>query len=283
VSFVAAMLSAYAQESRSEKVMIAAVSRDDSILTPGISTGKKSPKGEIHLEILAYLSPGGGWSNHPCAQDYSGRCDRFAKEYLAKPHDFKVVSTDGRGAKVQAKPVTLSECDDYETTATYDGAEILGTALAASSVEWFSSGSSARPLGTEAAKAMMQSLSSLVPVRLDSLAALRFYSVVLEGQPFVVIQRAFQDYGSDRNYDTGMDKLKYIFAIGKNQGDRFELLHWKENVEDDNEQVLGTVHLKSGRDFLVTTTSDPEGQHFRVYGIKEGKLAIVFEGGGSSC
>jgi hypothetical protein len=49
------------------------------------------------------------------------------------------------------------------------------------------------------------------------------------------------------------------------------------------ERVLGTIRLKSGRDFLITVVPDPESQSFRVYGIRDGHLALIYSGGGSSC
>ena len=43
------------------------------------------------------------------------------------------------------------------------------------------------------------------------------------------------------------------------------------------------IHLKSGKDFLVNSVTDPESYFFRIYGIKDGKLTKVFEGGGGGC
>jgi len=43
------------------------------------------------------------------------------------------------------------------------------------------------------------------------------------------------------------------------------------------------IHLKSGRDFLITSINDPEGHTFHVYGLRNGKLVLVYSGGGSSC
>jgi hypothetical protein len=77
--------------------------------------------------------------------------------------------------------------------------------------------------------------------------------------------------------------MKFIFAIGSQENGRFQVLYWKDDIEDENEQVLGTIHLKSGRDFLITTISDPESQIFHVYGMRNGKLSLVYSGGGSSC
>ena len=64
---------------------------------------------------------------------------------------------------------------------------------------------------------------------------------------------------------------------------RFHLLYWKQNTEDEDERLLGTIRLNSGHDFLITVVSDPEGHWYRVYGIRDGKLTQVYSGGGSSC
>jgi len=66
-------------------------------------------------------------------------------------------------------------------------------------------------------------------------------------------------------------------------GGKLRVLHWKENTEDDNEQILGVIHLRAGQDFLVSASSDPEGNEYRVYGYRNGKLVIVFHGGGGGC
>ena len=77
-----------------------------------------------------------------------------------------------------------------------------------------------------------------------------------------------------------------MFAIGKIEQRRFEILRWNEEGGEDGDTVetaLGVIRLKGGRDFLVTTESDPEGQGFYAYGVIKGRLVIVFKGGGSGC
>jgi hypothetical protein len=64
---------------------------------------------------------------------------------------------------------------------------------------------------------------------------------------------------------------------------RADVLHWKENTRDEEERLLGTIRLKSGREFLITVVTDPESQSFRVYGIRGGQLQLIYSGGGSSC
>jgi hypothetical protein len=95
------------------------------------------------------------------------------------------------------------------------------------------------------------------------------------GQDLVLVQR--------NDAEPADKSFKLIFAIGTADGGQFHLLHWKQNTDDEDEFVLGTVHLTKGRDFLITTVTDPEGQWFRVYGIRQGKLAMLYSGGGSSC
>jgi hypothetical protein len=272
-----------AQDPPLPRVMVVAVSRNDAILKGGIGSGSLYPPGKLDFEILAYLTPDGVWKSHPCANSYSKLCDRFAKQYLAKPHQYIVVSNDGRGAKVDAKPTTLSECYDYQTTGDYTGAPVHETAIAADSDEIFAAGTPATHLSPAEEQPILHSLKSLVPTKLDSVRELRFYNVQLEGQSFVVVQRDYQHYESNPKNDTGQASLKWIFAVGAIQNGNFQILYWKKNIEDENEQILGTIRLKSGRDFLITTISDPESQTFHVYGIRDGKLVLIYSGGGSSC
>lgn len=70
--------------------------------------------------------------------------------------------------------------------------------------------------------------------------------------------------------------------IGTMEDGAFHVSHWNDSDGED-EQILGSVRLKSGRDFLVTTVSDSESQSFRVYGIRNGNLTLIYSGGGSSC
>ena len=65
--------------------------------------------------------------------------------------------------------------------------------------------------------------------------------------------------------------------------ERFHLLFWKESTSDENELIVGTIRLKNGMDFLVNEVSDPETYSYRIYGIREGKVALIFRGGGGGC
>lgn len=264
-------------------VMLAAVSRDDSVLLGGIGTGKLLETGKLSVEPMVWLTSDGEWKSIDCDPSRQQDCRQFEKIYLSKPHTYTVVSADGRGATVNADPTTLSECFAYTGSGTYMGAPIRGTAIAASSTEMFTTGPSAKRLSNQDAEQVRKALSVLVPAKLDSLNELRIYSLRLEDQDLFVVQRAYQDFASKPGYKPQEDHFKLIFAIGSMAEGHFHLLHWKKDIEDENELVLGTIHLKSGRDFLVTTVSDPESQSFRIYGLKDGRLTLVFSGGGASC
>jgi hypothetical protein len=132
--------------------------------------------------------------------------------------------------------------------------------------------------GDEAA-AIRKALVVFVHKKLDSTKGLRFFAIRLEGQDIVVVQRAFDDIAPP----SASGRFALIFAISTLEQGKFHALQWKKNAIEEDERVLATFRLKSGRDFLVTTVSDPESQSFRVYGIRDGQLAVVYSGGGSSC
>jgi hypothetical protein len=261
------------------KIMLTGVSRDETMFKGGISSSKWTGKGTLATEVIAWITPDGVWSKLPCDNEHWGSCRRFAQDYLAQRHTNKVISSDGYGATVVSAPVSLSECYGYDGTGTYSGASISGSAVAVSSEEYFARSVAPKPLDKDAASLVGRKLAALIPQKIDSLKNLRLFSLELEGQNMIVLQRAFADYSDDPE-SLGM---KLIFAIGQVDDNRFNLVHWKSNTEDEEERILGTFRLKNGREFLLTVVSEPESQFFRAYGIKAGKLQLVFSGGGASC
>jgi hypothetical protein len=119
----------------------------------------------------------------------------------------------------------------------------------------------------------------LLPNKLDSITKLRLSSVRLGGKLLIVVQRSLSDY----SIAEAPEHVTLIFAIGTMDQRGFRVLHWKQNTEDEEEVVLGTIQLKSGLQFLITVVHDPESQSFRVYGVRGGRLSLVYSGGGSSC
>ena len=203
-------------------------------------------------------------------------CRKFEREYLSKPHVYTVVSADGKGATVHTAPTTLSECYGYQGAGTYSGASIRSSAIAASSADFFADSTSPRLLKREEGAALRKALAALIPKRLDTTERLGIFAMRLEGQDFYVVQRTFIDVA------TPEQGARLVFFIGTVGQGRFHMLY-RNHEDDQDERVLETIRLKSGRDFLVTSVSDPESQFFRVYGIRGGHLVLIYSGGGSSC
>ena len=263
--------------SQSPDIVLAAVARDQSLLTGGIGPSNRLGQGKVAVEPLVLLSPSGEWKNVPCSSGTGKGCQKFARDYLSKPHSYTVVSTDGKGATIHAAPATLSECYDYVGKGTYSDGPIIDSAIASSSPDIFEDTEPSKNPDKHEVATIRRTLAVLVPKKLDSARRLRFIGVRLEGHDLMVVQRTYADLA---NPD---ERAQFIFVIGAINQDRFQILHWKKNVVDEEESMLGTIRLKSGREFLITVTSDPESHGYRIYGFRDGKLTMVYSGGGSSC
>jgi hypothetical protein len=226
---------------------------------------------------MVRLTAGGEWKNVPCASGSGEGCEQFGRDYLSKSHSYTVISPDGRGAIVHAAPATLSECHGFVGKGTYSGASIPDSAIAASSSELFEDPRPLRNLDKQEVAIIQRSLQRLIPKKLDSIRNLRFVGTKLEGHDIVVIQRSYLDLASPD------ERAQFVFVIGAIEQDQFQALHWKKNMEDEDESVIGAIRLKSGREYLITTVSDPESHMYRIYGFREGRLVMVYSGGGSSC
>ena len=266
-------------------VMVVGVAHDASVMGGGISSSAFEAPGKAGVQPIAWLTPSGEWKRILCDPNHPKECKKFDRDYLSKPHSYTVVSADGNGSVVYVERMTLDdECFGYGGQGIFSGGNIRYAAVAAESTGIFSAGNPAKRLPDQQAEPVRKALAATVGNKLDSTKELLVYSIEMEGQSFFVIQRAYQDYASKPGYTPNdSPNFYFILAIGKMNDGRFQLLHWKENTGDDNEQILGLIHLKNGRDFLVNTTSDPEGDSFRIYGVRDGKLVSIFEGGGGGC
>jgi hypothetical protein len=261
------------------RIMVAGVSRDDNMFKGGIGSSKWTGSGTVAIEVIAWITPDGTWQKLPCDYADPVKCRRFAHEYLTRTHTYTVVSSDGRGARVVAAPASLSECYGYDGVGAYSGAAITTSAIAADSDDAFADAPTPTRLTRKREPLVWKGVQALIPQQIDSIKHLRVFALRLEGKPLIVVQRSFADYASDSE----SERLRLIFDIGQ-IGDRgLTLVHKKANTEDDDERILGTVRMKNGREFLITAVSDPESQSFRIYGIQDGNLKIVFSGGGASC
>lgn len=267
-------------------VMLTAVSRDASVLTGGISTGIRSPRGIASIEQIAWLTPSGAWQDLPCNYHWVtdadiARCRDFATSYLGLSHTYTIVSADGYGAIVESSPVRLDNCFSFASQGIYSGHPLERTALAASAPGVFSPGQPLTPLGGDEYQHTLQAFAAASPVHLRTLAGIRLYRLQWSGRSLIVVERSFTDFSSST--PSVVPNVKLLFAIGHMAQGHFHILFWKHNTADANEQVLGAVNLKSGKEFLVTSVNSPQAQFFHIYAMQHGRIQIVFSGGGSSC
>lgn len=273
------------QTPKDSNVMVMAVASETTVLACGISCCRKNPPGVVSVEPIAWLTAAGEWKHTICDDPGSSKCENFEKEYLKMPHSYDVVSADGFGAtiEVSAKDSPKAETDCYGINAgkgIIHGGSIRATAVAASPVEIFAAGVSAQRLLEHDAEPVRIAFSAAAGKKLDSRDDLRIYRIHLEGQDLYVVQRAIQDFTMEQLHKQG--NLPPVFGLGKFEKGKFSPM-LAIHVDEGNELILGMIHLKNGRDFLITSINDSESQSFRVYSLRDGKLVVVFEGGGSSC
>jgi hypothetical protein len=243
--------------------------------------------GSVYVTPLAWLSASGNWNAIQCDEEHPKECERFGRDYLSKPHSYTIVSADGKGAQVQVEHMSFNspeDCFSYDGEGTLSGAAIRFAGVGASSDDIFRSGPPARRLSGAGTEQVLNAYEAVAGDTLDSPKELHVYSVEIEGRQFFVIQRAFEDYSEKPEYKTeNLADLYPILTIGTMQGGKFRMLIWKEKGSDEQEEIIGLIHLKNGRDFLIDSVTDPETFSYRIYGIRNGKLALVFKGGGGGC
>lgn len=267
-------------------IVITAVSRDGAVLSGGISTGIRTLDGVADMEQIARLTTSGVWEELPCNYHWLtdadiARCRAFAASYLSEPHQYTIVSADGYGATVQSSPSRLNRCYGITSQGIYYGQPLERTALAASDPSAFETGRPLTPMQGAAFQQALTAFAAAAPVHLNTLAGIRLYQVAWGGRHLVVVERSFTDFSSAN--PSVIPNVKLLFAIGEMEQGRFRVLFWKRDTEDDNEQVLGAVVLKGGKEFLITSVNSPEAQFFRIYALDGGRVQVVFSGGGSSC
>jgi hypothetical protein len=200
-------------------IFLLGVSRNDSMFKGGISGPKQTGKGNVVVEPIARVTASGDWKEFPCdSKDGKSTraCIRRAREYLGHPHAYTVVSADGKGAQIHAQPVALSACESYDGVGTYSGSTIAGSAIAAESADFFADAAPPRSLRSNESAPIRKALAALIPKRLDSLSVLRLFSLDIQGQRLVAVQRAFSDHASNQRDE----RYGLIFAIGFMDHDR---------------------------------------------------------------
>src|SRR5579863_6315134 len=149
--------------------MVVGVAHDDSVMGGGISSKHEMAPGVVDVEPIAWINPQGEWKKLTCVEYKSPECMKFDSEYLSKPHNYSVVSADGRDAIVHVDHMALDdECFGIGGQGTFTGGPIRYAAVAAESPDIFTLGESAKKLPEQEAEPVRKALAIAVGNKLDS-------------------------------------------------------------------------------------------------------------------
>ncbi len=186
---------------RSDRVMVVAVAHDSSVIGGGIGSSNFLPPGIAIVEPIAWINPKGSWIPLECTDGKPGICKRFDRTYLSQPHDYSVISGDGKGTAIHVQRMELDqECFGMSGRGRFSAGAIRSAAVAAEAADLFSIGPSAHRLPESDAAPIRKALAQTVGSKLDTTKELRVYGVNLDGHDLLIFQRAYQDWASKPDY-----------------------------------------------------------------------------------
>ncbi len=262
------------------KARLLAVAKDWESQAGNVGAWPVAAAPKVPVEFLAMVSQSGHWSDPTtlCDEEHSSKCDLFLRNYVNYSASYRVITEPGWGVGITVHPVRkVDECYGFSSEGLPNSSQFGGTAVATDAPDLFVESPVIGSASPSEIGIVRSGLLRLGTSKVKSFGGIRVQKIRLEGSEFFVAQRHY----SKERPESGI-----VFSIGRiNQG-RFEVLRWNPDGGEDGDTVesaLGVVRLKSGKEFLLTTENDPEGHRYYVYGIKNGRLEIVFKGGGSSC
>ncbi len=112
------------------------------------------------------------------------------------------------------------------------------SAVVASSTDLFDTASALLPITKSEAPAIRRVLRPLIPKQLDGFDDLRIMHLQLEGQEFLILQRAFADNKIDPKNFTG----RSVFLIGHVDQRRFRVILSKKMDDEDQQGARDHPH-----------------------------------------
>jgi hypothetical protein len=235
---------------------------------------------KIPVEFLAVVSESGRWSDPTtlCGEERSSKCDVFLRKYVNYSAKYSVITKPGWGVDIAVRPVKeVDECYGFSSEGSPNSNQFGESGVASDAPDEFGQPQAMQSASSNEIRIVRSGLLRLGPSKVKTFEGVSVQKFQIQGKVFFIAQRHYSKVRSESGI---------VFSIGGiNQG-RFELLRWNPGGGEDGDTVesaLGVIQLKSGQEFLLTTESDPEGHRYYVYGLRNGRLEIVFKGGGSSC
>jgi hypothetical protein len=235
---------------------------------------------KVPVEFLAMLSESGHWSDPTalCTEGHGSECDLFLRNYVNYTTNYTVITEPGWGSKVAVSPVRkIGDCYEFPSEGLPNSYQFGETAVASDAPDLFVESPVIETASPREIKIVRSGLLRLGPARVKTIDGVSIHKFQLQGNDFFL---------AEHHYSSERSESWIVFSIGRINQRRFEVLRWNPEGGEDGDTVesaLGIIRLKTGQEFLLTTQSDPEGHTYYAYGIKNGRLEIVFKGGGSSC
>jgi hypothetical protein len=228
------------------------------------------PAGQLDMQVIGRLTPSGEWKKMPRNTDNPKLMAGF-KNYIAHTHTYTVVSAENHGEQIHSKPARWGECEDYSMDGVYVGQEFSKTAIAADAGDALVATPPLHRLTGKEVLAAQTALKALPKHKLHHVQRLELFSVVIGDRSFLILARGYQPGHPD------YDQYTALFAIGELINGAFHSVIW-DNAKNNDEQEypVGVIQDKAGHIYLIDTVTTPETQYFRVYGLRDGKLVVVF-------
>jgi hypothetical protein len=258
---------------------VLAVVKDWASLAGNIGGWPDAVPPQVPVELIANVTASGNWIDLTlqCRYEDNSGCAYFLKHSLNRARRYTVITAPNQSETVVVSPVTqIGDCYEYSSSGTLSRSQAGNAAIAADAPDLFDTPPKLQTASPSEIAIVHAGLLHLGPQQVQSTSDIQVRKAQLEGETFFIAER----------HSTAKQQFGIVFAIGRIQQGQFKIARWNEQGGENGdtvESVLGVIRLKNGREFLLTTESDPEGHRFYVYGVKNGMLQMVFKGGGSSC
>jgi hypothetical protein len=268
-----------APSSKEPIARLLAVSSNWEALAGNVGAWPDAKAPRIPVEFIAVISASGHWSDPTklCDELRGNQCGLFLRKYVNYSPSYSVITEPGWGTSIAVSPVPkVDECFEFTSEGLPESYQFGQTAVAADAPDLFTQTLPFEDASPAEIAVIRARPLALGPAKVKSFKGVMVRKLQLEGSALYIAQR---------HYSMGTES-GIVFAIGSIVRGRFELLRWNPLGGEDGDTVesaLGVIRLKSGKEFLLTVEHDPEGHVYYAYGLKNGRLAIVFKGGGSSC
>jgi hypothetical protein len=283
------------QASKDEPVVIIGISRNTGPMDAMESTPEILPNGRVVTGIAAYLSPDGqlidplctrtGQTNC-CNSDDGPRCKLLESLFITHARTYWGISGEPH-LRVTSIPRTIDSDDCFGTgTLARISGSTATSAVVTTKPALFSPVQPMLPVSNLERTEIQARAEQLIrneseDLLIPSIYRIEKFRLTKNGYIYLVAEGRKQDTKNKENYG----KYCMFFGIWRISGDTYTLVDSNGDMHyQEPEYFIGTIHIKGEKsDFIVTSDSNSEGNEFYIYGLRNGVLQRIYDGGGGGC